>query len=52
CQEGSRRYSQILELVVKPQAREKPNGCFECGKGFRWSFKLRKHQNIHTGDWA
>ncbi|NXP68193.1 ZN112 protein, partial [Chloropsis cyanopogon] len=51
CQKGDWRSNQILELVEKPYAREKPHGCLESGKGFRWSFKLRKHQNIHPGYW-
>ncbi|NWW39861.1 ZN226 protein, partial [Panurus biarmicus] len=45
------RSSQILELVEKPHGRKKPHRCLECRKGFRWSFKLRNHQNIHTGNW-
>ncbi|NWV26540.1 ZFP3 protein, partial [Origma solitaria] len=50
CREGSRRCSWSSELGEKPQAREKPHKCLECGKGFGRSYHLREHQNIHTGE--
>ncbi|NXD60646.1 ZSCA2 protein, partial [Corvus moneduloides] len=49
-QEGRRRSRGSSELGEKPQGREKPHKCLECGKGFRWNCKLREHQRIHTGE--
>ncbi|NXY56869.1 ZN595 protein, partial [Callaeas wilsoni] len=49
CWEGRQRSSRSLQLVEKPQAREKPHKCLECGRSFSRSFNLREHQNIHTG---
>ncbi|NWV45873.1 ZN572 protein, partial [Daphoenositta chrysoptera] len=41
---------QSSELGEKPQVREKPHKCLECGKGFRCNSELRAHQRMHTGE--
>ncbi|NWU88150.1 ZN329 protein, partial [Onychorhynchus coronatus] len=52
CWEGGWSLSQNSELVVpeQPPSREKPFRCLECGKIFRQSYHLIRHQHIHTGE--
>ncbi|NXC64961.1 ZN112 protein, partial [Aleadryas rufinucha] len=45
------RCRQSSELGEKAQGGEKPYKCLECRKGFRWKFRLKEHQRIHTGEW-
>ncbi|NWU43694.1 ZN347 protein, partial [Hylia prasina] len=41
-------FSQSSDLVVHDG--EKLHKCLECGKSFRRSFHLIRHQMIHTGE--
>ncbi|NXT16854.1 ZNF80 protein, partial [Prunella fulvescens] len=52
CQEGSRNFSQNLDLLVYKQHHtdEKHCRCLECGRSFRQRSHLICHQKIHTGE--